>query len=116
MAEFTYNNTKNTSTGFTLSELNCGYHPRFFYEKDLDPHSKSKTAEELSYKLRELMTVYQQNLHHVQELHKRGHNRGVKPQSYAPDEKVWLSSNYLKTKSQDRSQVFWFFSSVTPGR
>ena len=27
MAEFAYNNAKNASTGFTLFELNCGYHP-----------------------------------------------------------------------------------------
>ena len=45
------------------------------------------------------MTVCQQNLHHTQKLQKRGHDKGVKPQSYAPGEKVWLSSKYLKTKS-----------------
>ena len=39
MAEFAYNNAKNTSTGFTLFELNFGYHPRVFYEEDLDPRS-----------------------------------------------------------------------------
>ena len=44
------------------------------------------------------MTVCQQNLHHAQELQKRAHNKGVKLQSYALGEKVWLSSKYLKTK------------------
>ena len=44
------------------------------------------------------MTVCQQNLYYAQELQKRGHDKGVKPQSYAPDEKIWLSSKYLKTK------------------
>ena len=57
MAEFAYNNAKNASTGFTLFELNCGYHPRISYKEDLDPRSKSKTAEELSSELRELMTI-----------------------------------------------------------
>ena len=28
MAEFAYNNAKNSSTGRTLFKLNCGYHPR----------------------------------------------------------------------------------------
>ena len=98
MAEFAYNNAKNASTGYTPFELNCGYHPRVSYKEDLDPRSKSKTAEELSSKLRELMTVCQQNLHHAQKLQKRDHNKEVKPQSYAPGEKVWLSSKYLKTK------------------
>ena len=98
MAEFAYNNAKNASTGFTSFELNCGYYLRVFYKEDLDPCSKSRTAEELSSELRELMIVCQQNLHYVQEFQKRAHNKGVKPQSYAPDDKVWLSSKHLKTK------------------
>ena len=59
MAEFAYNNAKNASTGYTPFELNCGYYPRISYEKEeiLDPRSKSKTAEEVSSKLRELMIV-----------------------------------------------------------
>ena len=98
MAKFAYNNAKNASTGFTLFELNCGYHPRVSYKEDLDPRSKSKTAEELSSKLRKLMTVCQQNLHYAQKLQKRGHNKEVKPQSYALGDTVWLSSKHLKTK------------------
>ena len=88
MAEFAYINTKNANTGFTLFELNCGYHPRVSYEEDLDPRSKSRTAEKLSSELRELMTVCQQNLHHAQELQKQAYNKGVKPRSYAPGDKV----------------------------
>ena len=68
MAKFAYNNAKNASTGFTPFEFNCGYHSRVSYKKNLDPRSKSRTAKELSSKLRELMTVCQQNLHHAQEL------------------------------------------------
>ena len=98
IAEFAYNNAKNASIGYSPFELNCGYHPRISYKEDLDPCSKSKTVEELSSELRELMTICQQNLHHAQEFQKRGHDKRVKPQSYAPDEKVWLSSKYLKTK------------------
>ena len=98
IAEFAYNNAKNASTGFTPFKLNYGYHSRVSYEEDLDPRSKSRTAEELSSKLRELITVCQQNLHHAQKLQKRGHNKGVKPQSYAPGDKIWLSSKYLKIK------------------
>ena len=105
MAEFAYNNAKNASTGFTPFELNCGYHPQVSYKEDLDPHSKSRTVEKLSSELRKLMTIYQQNLHHAQELQKRGHNKGVKPQSYAPGDKVWLSSKYLKTKRNCKMEV-----------
>ena len=44
------------------------------------------------------MTVCQQNLHHTQKLQKQANNKGIKPQSYAPGDKVWLSSKHLKTK------------------
>ena len=108
MAEFAYNNAKNASTGFTPFELNYGYHPRVFYEEDLDLRSKSRTAEELSSKLRELMTICQQNLNHAQELQKRGHDKGVKPQSYASGDKVWLSSKYLKTKRNHKLEAMFF--------
>ena len=57
MAEFAYNNAKNASTGYTPFELNCRYYPRVSYEEDLDLRSKSKTAEELSSKLRKLMII-----------------------------------------------------------
>ena len=68
MAKFAYNNAKNASTGYTLFELNCGYHPQISYKKNLDPRSQSKTVEELSSELRNLMAACQQHLHHAQEL------------------------------------------------
>ena len=98
ITKFAYNNAKNASTGFTPFELNCQYHPWISYEEDLDPRSKSRTVEKLSFELRELMTICQQNLNHAQKLQKRGHDKGVKPRSYAPGDKVWLNSKYLKTK------------------
>ena len=57
MAEFAFNNAKNASTGHTPFELNCGFHPRVSYKKDVDSRSKSKTADKLVTKLRELTTV-----------------------------------------------------------
>ncbi len=65
MTEFAYNNTKNTSTGHTPFELNCGYHPRVFFEEDIDPRSRSCSANELAEELRELMEVCCQNLLYV---------------------------------------------------
>ena len=98
MAEFAYNNTKNVSTDYTLFELNYSYHPRMSYEEDVDSRSQFKLADELSAELRELMIVYQENLYHAQELQKQAHDKGVKPQSYASGEKIWLNSKYIKTK------------------
>ena len=57
IAEFTYNNAKNASTGYILFELNCEYHLWVFYKEDLDPRSKSKTVEKLSSKFQNLMAV-----------------------------------------------------------
>ena len=88
MAEFAYNNAKNISTSYTSFELNYGYYSRVSYKEDFDFRSKSKIAEELSSKLRELMTVCEQNVLHTQELQKQGHDKEVKSQSYAPSEKV----------------------------
>ena len=44
------------------------------------------------------MSALRENLQHVQELQKRYHNKHAKPRSYAPGDKVWLNSKYIKTK------------------
>ena len=108
MAKFAYNNAKNASTGHTPFELNCGFHPRMSYEEDVDPRSQSKSADELSAELRELMIVCRENLHHAQRLQKWAYDKGVKPRSYAPDEKVWLNSKYIKTKRNRKLEAKFF--------
>ena len=52
MAEFIYNNTKNVSTGYTLSKLNCGYHCKVLFEDDIDLCSKFYFANKLAKELR----------------------------------------------------------------
>ncbi len=74
MAEFPYNNAKNTSTGYTPFDLNWGYHLRVSFKEDVDTHSKSRSANELAEELRELIEVCCQNLLYVQELQKRAHD------------------------------------------
>ena len=78
------------------------------YEKDIDPRSQSKLADELSAELRELMIVCRENLHHAQELQKQAHDKGVKPRSYASGEKVWLNSKYIKTKRNRKLEAKFF--------
>ena len=116
MAEFTYNNTKNTSIGHTLFKLNCGYYLRMFYKEKVDPRFKSKSANELSAKLKELMIICQENLHHAQEFQKRAHNKDIKPRSYALSEKVWLSSKYIKIKQNRKleAKIFGPFRILYP--
>ena len=108
MAKFAYNNTKNASTGHTPFDLNCSYHPWMSYKKDVKPHFQSKLANKLSAKLRELMIVCQENLHHAQKLQKWAHNKGVKPRSYAFGKKIWLNSKYIKTKCNKNLETKFF--------
>ena len=98
MAEFAYNNVKIISTGHTPFELNYGYHFRISYEEEVNPFSKSKSADKQPAELRELMIICQKNLYYAQKLQKQAHNKVVKPGSYASNDKVWLNSKYIKTK------------------
>ena len=108
MAEFAYNNAKNANTGHTPFKPNCSYHLYVSFDKDTNPCSQLKTAEELSSKLRELMTVYQKNLQHAQELQKQAYNKGVKPRSYVFGNKVYLNSKYIKTKQNRKLEAKFF--------
>ena len=108
MAEFAYNNAKNASSGHTPFELNCDYHPQMSYKDDVNPCFKFKSADDLSAKLRELMIVCRENLYHAQEFQKRAHNKGVKPRSYASNDKVWLNSKYIKTKQNRKLKAKFF--------
>ena len=68
MAKFTYNNSKNASTGHTPFELNYGYYPRISFEDKYDARSKSSSAKGLAMELRMLMNICCQNLLHAQDL------------------------------------------------
>ncbi len=108
MAEFAYNNTKNASTNHTPFKVNCGYHPKVSFEEDIDPRSRSHYANELAEELRELMEVCCQNLLHTQEPQKKAYDKGVKSGSYAPGEKVWLNSKYIKIKRNKKLEGKFF--------
>ena len=108
MAEFAYNNAKNSSTGQTPFELNCGYHLCVSFKEDTDPCSQSKSANKLLAELQDLMTVCRENLYHAQEFQKQAHNKGAKPRSYAPSNKVWLNNKYIKTKRNHKLEAKFF--------
>ena len=108
MAKFAYNNAKNASFDYMPFELNYGYHLRMLYKNNVDPCSKSKSADYLLAELRKLMIVYRKNLHHAQELQKRAYNKGVKPRSNAFNDKVWLNSKYIKTKQNRKLKAKFF--------
>ena len=78
------------------------------YKEEVNPRSKSKSTDELSVKLRELMIVCYENLHHAQKLQKQAHDKSVKPRSYAFGNKVWLNSKYIKTKQNQMLEGKFF--------
>ena len=108
MAEFAYNNAKNTNTGHTSFKLNCGYHLWILYKKNVNPRSQSKSVDELSAELRELMIVCRKNLYNAQKLQKQAYNKGVKSQSYTSGKKVWLNNKYTKTKRNQKLKAKFF--------
>ena len=55
MANFAYNNAKNASTNQTLFKLTFGYHISLLFKEDMNPHSKSRFADKLAKKLRDLI-------------------------------------------------------------
>ena len=110
MAEFAYNNAKYASIGYTSFELNCGYNSRVSYKEDVNPYSRSKVADKLTEKLRNLMATWRENLQHTQELQKRAYDKETKPRSYAPGEKVWLNNKYIKTKRNQKLEAKFFRS------
>ena len=88
MAKFAYNNAKNTSIDFISFKLNCDYHLRISYKKEVNSYFKSQLADKLLVELRKLIIVYQENLHHTQKLQKQVHNKEVKPQCYSLGDQV----------------------------
>ena len=102
MAEFSYNNAKNSSTKFTPFELNCGHHPQVNYKDELDPRLQSRAAGVEAKALRELLTEYKINLRDTQEPQTRYHNKSVKERTYMPRETVWLASRHIKTKQNKK--------------
>ena len=108
MAEFAYNIAKNSSTGHTPFELNCGYYPRVSFEEDTNPRSQSKSADKLLAETRNLITICRENLQHAQKLQKQAHDKGVKPRNYVLGDKVWLNNKYIKTKRNWKLKAKFF--------
>ena len=54
------------------------------------------------------MTICQENLHHAQKLQIQAYNKGVKPRNYAPGNKIWLNSKYIKTKQNRKLEAKFF--------
>ena len=96
MAEFAYNNSWQATTMISPFDALLGYHLRISYKDNLDPRSKSWSADENLATLRELMKELKVNLIELQELQTLYHNKHVKEGTYWPGESVWLSAKHIK--------------------
>ena len=103
--DFVYNNVKNASISYIFFKINYKYHPYIFYKKNLNLRSKLKTTKELSFKLQNLIAIYQPNFYHAQKLQKQAHNKGINPQNYALGKKVQLNSKHFKIKQNYKLEV-----------
>lgn len=107
---------KNTNLDHTSFELNYGYHLKASYKKDVDPYSKSKSADEMVTELWELIVVCKNNLIYAQKRQKRFYDKYAKPRNWGVSEKVWLNSKYIKTKQKKKleSKFFDLFKILQP--
>ena len=89
-------------------ELNCGYYPQVFYKEDVNSRFRPKAADKLTKEFRNLIAACRKNLQHAQKLQKRAYNKVTKPKSWAPGEKIWLNSKYIKTKCNRKLEAKFF--------
>ena len=59
-------------------KLNYRYRLYIFYKKNVDPCFKSKAANRLTKKLRNLMAIYKKNLQHAPKLQKQAYNKELR--------------------------------------
>ena len=72
MADFTYNNAKDASTDHTSFKLNYGFHPRVFFKNNIDPRSKSYSADKLAKKLKKLI-IFANKTYSMPEISRKKH-------------------------------------------
>lgn len=65
IAKFIYNNTKNASIGYIFFKFNYSYYFYILYKENLDPYSKLKMINKLASKLKDLITLYWENLYYT---------------------------------------------------
>ena len=109
IAKFAYNNVKNANTGYSLFELNCRYHPRVVFKKNISLCSQSKTADKLSTTLQKLITVCQKTSIMLKSFKSKFIIKTLSPGAiYVSGDKIWLNNKYIKTKQNQKLEAKFF--------
>lgn len=98
VAEFAYNNARNSTTGISPFEANLGYSPRMSWDEDVDPKSRSRAAVDNAKHLATLMGVCKEAILAAQETQATYANRHRKSREYSVGDYVWLNTKYIRTK------------------
>lgn len=83
---------------YKFLKLNYKHHFYIIFKKDTNFYFKSKSANKLAYKLKNLKAIYWENLYYTQKLQKEAQNKGFKPKNYTLSEKVWLNNKHIEIK------------------
>jgi hypothetical protein len=99
LAEFAYNNAKNSSTQMSPFYANYGYHPRASLTVRTEPSSyENPAAESLVQHLEMIHNELRLGLEHAQETYKRKFDRKVKPAPpFGVGDLVWLNRKNITT-------------------
>jgi hypothetical protein len=98
LAEFVYNNAKNSSTGMSPFYANYGYHPRATAKVRTEQGTyEHLAAEGLIDHLRQVHEELQSNLETAQQTYKRKYDRKAKPApSFKVGDLVWLNRKNIE--------------------
>jgi hypothetical protein len=100
--EIAYNNSKQSSTGFTPFYLNYGQHPSFPISAVTinTEDGKNAAAEELLQQLNEDLVAAERNVNRAQSAQQKQANKHRSEKEYELGQSVWLSTADLRLKSK----------------
>ena len=94
LAEFTYNNRQQSSTGYSPFYLYTGHHPNMASNARRETHNES--VEQFTERMKKIREDAQSALRNAADIMKRYYDRNQKePIQYKPGDKVWLEADHL---------------------
>jgi Chromo (CHRromatin Organisation MOdifier) domain len=103
LAEFAYNNARNSSTGMSPFYANYGYHPRASLKVQPRSDQRNPAAEDLANHLKQVHEELRWNLGQAQERYKKNFDRKANPAPpFVVGDLVWLNRKNIATTRPSR--------------